>query len=108
MSNQSNWHQLYNLKRWKQLRLDHLAQSPLCIYCLRNNQYTPATVVDHIKPHKGNLALFFDPSNLQSLCKSHHDSAKQKAEINNVNEIGCDINGFPLDWQHPFHQRRGG
>ncbi|WP_309252328.1 HNH endonuclease signature motif containing protein [Paenibacillus spongiae] len=32
-----------------------------------------ATVIDHIKPHKGNKVLFWDRNNWQPLCKSHHD-----------------------------------
>ena len=32
-----------------------------------------ATIVDHIVPHKGDLALFYDQTNWQSLCKRHHD-----------------------------------
>lgn len=99
-----SWHYLYSRKAWKQLRLDHLVKEPLCVYCQREGKITPATVVDHIKAHKGDLSLFYDPCNLQSLCKVHHDSSKQKAETKNVNEIGCDINGFPLDPKHPFNR----
>ena len=99
-----SWHYLYSRKAWKQLRLDHLAKEPLCVYCQREGKITPATVVDHIKAHKGDLNLFYDPNNLQSLCKVHHDSSKQKAGTKNVNEIGCDINGFPLDPEHPFNR----
>jgi 5-methylcytosine-specific restriction protein A len=32
-----------------------------------------ATVVDHKIPHKGDMKLFWDRSNWQSLCKCHHD-----------------------------------
>ena len=35
--------------------------------------YTRATVVDHIRPHKGNRELFWDRTNWQSLCKQCHD-----------------------------------
>lgn len=99
-----SWHHLYYRKAWKQLRLDHLSENPLCEYCLREGKITLATVVDHIKPHKGDLRLFLDPHNLQSLCKLHHDSAKQKAEIHQMHEIGCDVNGFPLDKNHHFNK----
>lgn len=34
---------------------------------------TAATVVDHKMPHKGNMALFWDHDNWQSLCKPCHD-----------------------------------
>jgi 5-methylcytosine-specific restriction protein A len=33
-----------------------------------------ATVVDHIIPHKGDMGLFWDKANWQSLCKPCHDS----------------------------------
>lgn len=103
-----SWHYLYNRKAWKELRLDHLAKEPLCVFCQREGKLTPATVVDHITPHKGNLDLFFNDNNLQSLCKLHHDSSKQKAEIRKINQIGCDINGLPIDEEHPFNKGRGG
>lgn len=34
---------------------------------------TPASVVDHIVPHRGDPLLFWDESNWQCLCKRHHD-----------------------------------
>jgi 5-methylcytosine-specific restriction protein A len=40
---------------------------------------TEATDVDHIKPHKGDMTLFWDRTNWQSLCGPCH-SAKTAAE----------------------------
>lgn len=57
---------------------------------------TAATVVDHKIPHKGDESLFFDDDNLQSLCKTCHDSAKQRLEKSG-SLPGCDVNGWPLD-----------
>lgn len=34
---------------------------------------TPATVVDHVIPHKGDKKFFWDENNWQPLCKRHHD-----------------------------------
>ena len=34
---------------------------------------TPASVVDHIVPHRGDPGLFWDEANWQCLCKRHHD-----------------------------------
>ena len=62
-----------------------------------------ATVVDHIRAHKGNEALFFDANNLASLCKTHHDSSKQKAEARGVQEIGGDVQGIPIDPAHHWN-----
>lgn len=36
--------------------------------------------VDHKAQHKGRADLFFDPSNLQLLCKQCHGSAKARIE----------------------------
>lgn len=37
-----------------------------------------ATEIDHIEPHKGDLALFWQESNHQALCKSCHSAKSQK------------------------------
>ena len=50
-----------------------LRERPFCVRCLERGEYTIATVVDHIKPHKGDSELFFDVKNLQPLCKVCHD-----------------------------------
>jgi len=59
--------------RWKKARLTYLRHNPLCVECLKSGSTVPATVVDHIVPHKGDQALFWDTDNWQSLCKYHHD-----------------------------------
>ena len=71
---------LYNSIQWQQLRKQVLNKQPLCVECLKAKRITPATVVDHIKPHKGNEKLFYDISNLQSLCKSCHDRKTAKED----------------------------
>lgn len=58
---------------WRKLRASHLAGSPLCVHCERQGRTTPATVVDHIEPHKGDRAKFTDRANLQSLCARCHN-----------------------------------
>jgi 5-methylcytosine-specific restriction protein A len=61
----------YSSSAWRGLRAVHLGNHPLCVHCEREGRITPATVVDHIveiKQGGGRL----DPSNLQSLCASHH------------------------------------
>ncbi|WP_314945899.1 hypothetical protein [Bradyrhizobium cosmicum] len=40
----------------------------------------PAVVVDHVKPHRGDRALFWDKRNWQPLCTHHHNSTKQSLE----------------------------
>jgi len=59
--------------RWKVARKHFLDRHPLCVECLKNGKMTPATVVDHIVPHRGDPKLFWDNANWQALCKSCHD-----------------------------------
>ena len=42
-------------------------------FLLKRGVLTPATVVDHIVPHRGDQRLFWDESNWQPLCKQCHD-----------------------------------
>ena len=53
---------------------------PLCVMCSAEGRTTAAEVVDHIQPHRGDRALFWDSTNWQSLCKQHHDSDKARLE----------------------------
>ncbi|HWL55465.1 MAG TPA: HNH endonuclease [Paracoccus sp. (in: a-proteobacteria)] len=39
-----------------------------------------ATLVDHIKPHRGDKALFWNWNNWQALCAPCHSSVKQSLE----------------------------
>ena len=94
------WRKLYNTRRWQRLRLAQLREEPLCLMCQEAGRATPATVVDHRIAHKGDEALFFDEGNLQSLCKTHHDASKQRAEQRGIDEIGCDESGWPRDPGH--------
>ena len=43
-----------------------------------------ATVVDHIKPHRGDQKLFWDQNNWQPLCKEHHDRKTLNEDINPI------------------------
>ena len=64
--------ELIDTRRWRTARKRHLARSPLCVKCLAAGQSVAATEVDHIRPHKGDPVLFWDPTNWQSLCKPCH------------------------------------
>jgi 5-methylcytosine-specific restriction enzyme A len=73
---------LYKTAQWSKLRRYALSLNPLCVYCAKTHRVALATVVDHIIPHKGDIALFYDPHNLQCLCKKCHDSTKAREEAN--------------------------
>ena len=69
---------LYNSARWRRGRRIYLANNPLCIMCYPDP--VPATVVDHIIPHRGDYNLFFDESNWQPLCEMHHNQKTGRGE----------------------------
>lgn len=66
--------------RWRRAREVYLQNNPLCVMCEAEGELTPATVVDHRIPHKGNYELFWDVSNWQSLCKQCHDRKTVKED----------------------------
>ena len=59
--------------RWRVESKKYLKEHPLCVKCLADGRATEATVVDHIVPHRGDMTLFWDRRNWQSLCKHCHD-----------------------------------
>ena len=91
-------------RHWRRYREQYLSEHRYCCYCLRergllgteSNEVVEArfdavalvrmraSVVDHIKPHRGDIkgpdSLFWRASNHQALCKHCHDSVKQKEE----------------------------
>ena len=79
----AEYHGWYLLPIWTDdLRPAQLLREPFCRECARQGIRTRATVVDHVRPFRGDWALFIDPANHQSLCKRHHDqkTAREQAE----------------------------
>jgi 5-methylcytosine-specific restriction enzyme A len=66
--------------RWDRVARAYRRANPLCVGCEAIGRVTLAQLVDHVIPHRGNVALMWEPSNLQSLCKWHHDVVKQRLE----------------------------
>ena len=65
---------LYQTREWRALRKQVLQANPFCVVCQKEGRLIPATVVDHKRPHKGDVAKFYDAGNLQPMCKRHHDA----------------------------------
>lgn len=65
---------------WQKASKAFLRERPLCAFCDREGRVTAATLVDHIEPHRGDMALFWDRSNWQPLCTPCHSSVKQIEE----------------------------
>jgi hypothetical protein len=68
------------------------------------NKITPATIADHIEPHRGDPQKFWFGA-LKSLCEPHHKGAKQQIEKRGYStEIGSD--GWPIDERHPANRKQ--
>lgn len=87
------------------LRAKHQLQiEPFCVFCLADGKAVVATIADHVEPHRGDWNSF-RLGKLQSLCKTHHDSAKRLIELNGYSStVGLD--GLPIDPHHPIYQKR--
>lgn len=95
---------LYLTPRWRNARRAYLAEHPLCAICQRQGRATAATVVDHRKPHGGDLVLFWDRSNWQAVCASCHSGVK-RIEENHGYSQAADVDGNPIDPKHPWNRR---
>jgi 5-methylcytosine-specific restriction protein A len=98
-------HHLYNNSRWVRRRKNQLQLHPLCAKCEAAGRITLATVADHIRPHGGDLELFWDPENLQSLCASCHNSFKKSFELLGYDKYSVDETGWPTDPLHPTNRK---
>lgn len=97
------WAHLYD-RRWRKRRAEQLRLHPLCEYCMRSRgKVTAATVADHRIPHRGDPVLFAGP--LASCCAPCHNGMKQELETTGRLR-GCDLNGYPLDPNHPWNAER--
>ena len=96
MSSSQPW---YGTKRWQIRRKQQLQQQPLCALCLQEHRVTAATVADHVVPHKGDYNLFWH-GELQSLCSTHHNATEQRIDKRGY-DTACDVDGRPLDPNHP-------
>lgn len=65
---------------WRKARIEYLAMHPHCRECAIHGVTRPATVVDHIIPHRGDTRLFWHRANWQPLCAPCHNSIKQRKE----------------------------
>jgi len=101
----AEYRKLYQRKEWRLLREQALLRDMFrCQRCgcnLKRGRTDPqCSVVHHINAHKGNVDLFMDLDNLQSVCWSCHSGAIQSEEARGYStEIGED--GWPVDINHP-------
>ncbi|MCG5239538.1 HNH endonuclease [Azospirillum doebereinerae] len=70
----------------------------------------PATVTDHVRPHKGDPVLFWDRANWQPMAKRCHDRKTGGGDraVARPAVKGCGPDGTPLDPGHPWNRTRPG
>ena len=66
--------------RWQRTRVGFIAKHPLCVCCLANGETSATELVDHIVPHRGDMALFWKRDNWQALCNWCHEHVKKPLE----------------------------
>ena len=101
----SNGVALYSYK-WQRASKGFLARHPLCQcpQCAEGKiRVRAATVVDHKIPHRGDMKLFWDQNNWQSMAKDCHDSYKQRLEKSGT-VLGASALGVPLDPNHHWNK----
>ena len=75
--------------RWRKAAKGFLREHPWCAECQRRGRaLTPATEVDHIIPHRGNKALFWDKNNWQPLCHRCHSRKTAREDGGFGNQSG--------------------
>jgi 5-methylcytosine-specific restriction endonuclease McrA len=79
--------------KWREARSAFLKSHPLCVYCQRAGRITAASVVDHIIPHRGDMALFWDRSLWQGLCTHCHNTIKAQEEGRHAAKSTFDASG---------------
>jgi len=93
------WRKWYLTPAWRQIRARQLARQPWCVRCWAQGKQVRASVTDHVVPHRGDAAAFWDTGNLQSLCMSCHSADKQQREaLGYSTSVGAD--GWPTDPRH--------
>lgn len=81
------WRKLYSTAKWQQLRLavakrDHWTCQRTGVLLIGSLNAPNSLVVHHKTPHRGNEALFFDPTNCEAVSKQWHDTEGQKEDRN--------------------------
>ena len=78
------WSGWYHIARWRHpvwgLRSRVLSATPLCVTCRATGRIVAATSVDHVIPHRGDPALFWNFRNCQALCDACHSDKTNRGE----------------------------
>jgi 5-methylcytosine-specific restriction endonuclease McrA len=72
---------------WDKAAAGHRAKHPLCVYCAMGAwgdapRDTAADLIDHLIPHRGDQAIFWNRRDWVSSCTDCHNGPKQRTERN--------------------------
>lgn len=84
-----------------QIRKRIMARDPICVRCKRKGLASETKEVDHIIPLS--LGGSNKDDNLQGLCIPCHEE-KTNQDFGKRNQAGSDVNGMPLDPDHPWNR----
>jgi 5-methylcytosine-specific restriction enzyme A len=96
------WREWYNDAQYRARRKQQLQKQPMCEECLAQGRTPPATIADHVEPHKGDIRKF-RTGRLRSLCKPCHDLKWGDDRRGFSTAVGVD--GMPLDERHQTYQQ---
>ena len=65
---------------WDRASRGHRARHPLCQYCALVDEVKAADLVDHLYPHRGDQAVFWNKTYWVSSCDDCHNGFKQRVE----------------------------
>jgi 5-methylcytosine-specific restriction enzyme A len=79
------WRAWYRTKRWADLKQAvHVRDNYTCqrtgVLCVGKHPAPNSPVANHIRPHRGDPDLFWDPENIETVSKEVHDGLIQKEE----------------------------
>lgn len=96
----------YLTPAWKALRAQILRRDPICRAC----RMARSSHCDHIQPHRGDQVLFWDPANLQGLCRSCHSHKTARRDggwgraPTSTPLAGTTPDGLPTDRRHHWNK----
>jgi 5-methylcytosine-specific restriction endonuclease McrA len=106
MNSMAKWP--YSTARWQRLRKAKLMEKPCCELCMDDGFVVPATVVDHLVAISKGGDPYPALHGLLSLCVRCHNT--KTTVIEQLGRAyfyrGCDINGMPLDPEHPWNKAK--
>ncbi|WP_312814429.1 HNH endonuclease [Brevundimonas sp.] len=87
------WRTWYKTARWRALRQKVLVRDAYTcqrtgVICGGTYPADDSPVVNHKQPHRGDVALFWDESNLETVSKAVHDSVIQREEQASLHHRG--------------------